>query len=120
MVKYIWHNSKKILLCDYSNCKTIEEQLKVLQESEDAILQANLPYLDLTNFSHAKATKEFMSKAKEVAKNTGHLMKKGAIVVYDMSIARRILLDTYNALLGGGSKLKSFANMEDAMDYLTR
>lgn len=120
MVKYIEFKNKKILLTDYSKCNSVEEQIKVLKESEVILLRNNEKYLDLTNFTNASGTKEFMNEAKEFAKKTGHLMIKGALVIDDLSLAKKILLDVYNALIGEGKKLKSFSSVEEAKEYLVR
>ena len=120
MVKYIDYKGKKILVTDYSQCKTIEDQIKLLKESEVILLKDNKKYLDLTIFTNAKGTKEFMKESKEFAKKTGHLMIKGALVIDHLSMAKKILLDAYNVLLGEGSKLKSFSNIDDAKEYLVK
>ena len=117
MVKKIYHNSKEILLIDYSDCKTEEAMIENLLEAQETIIRDNKEYLQLTNLSGSYPTFNYMKKAKEIAKNTPKLARRRAIVGID-SPSRKVLLKGYNMIIGGKG-LTPFDSQEEALEWLS-
>ena len=50
-ITYIYHKGKKIMYCDYSDCKTVADTIKVLDEAREEYLKSNEDFLVLNDFS---------------------------------------------------------------------
>lgn len=118
MLKKINHQGKEILYVDYRGCKNEEEMIEILLEAQKTVIEDNKPYLQLTNLSNSYPTYNYISKAKQVAKETPKIAIKRAIVGID-SPARRVLLKGYN-LIVGGKGLQPFNTEAEALDWLVK
>jgi hypothetical protein len=117
-VSKIEHKNQEILFINYEGTSSEEDMIAILKESQKIIIEDNKEYLQLTNMKNAFATSGFMTEVKKVAKDTPKLAKKRAIVGVD-SPARKILLKTYNFILGSNA-MKTFDTIEEAKDWLVR
>ena len=115
-VKKIQYKGKEILCVDYSDCKNEEEMINNLLEAQKIIINDNKEYLQLTNLNGAYPTFNFMSKAKQIAKETPKLARKRAVLGID-SPARKILLKGYNMIIGNNA-LKPFDSEQKALEWL--
>ncbi len=113
--EWITHRGKRVL---YGDCKGLseEEMLAVIEKmAEMALESGESEVLTLLDLEGAFGTPHFMSEAKRIGNRTMHLIKKGAFIT-DVSVTKKILFQTYNALTGGKRKL--FQPGENALDWL--
>ena len=115
-VKKINHKGTEILFIDYEGTKSVEEMVEILKEAQKIVMADNKPYLQLISVIDVYVMKEYMVEAKKVAKDTPKLATKRAIIGIN-SIARKILLRSYNLILGKDAVVP-FDTLEDAMDWL--
>lgn len=114
-VSYIYHKGKKIMYCDYSQCKTIEQTIAVLNLAKREYLTSNEDFLVLNDFSNCVVSNEFMEKAREYGKELfDHRTPKTASI--GISGIKKILLGTYNLFVK--NKLLMFERKEDALNFL--
>jgi hypothetical protein len=116
-ISYIWHKGKKIMLCDYSQCKTKEETIKVLDLARNEYLKSNENYLVLNDFTGGVMSNEFMEKAKKYGKELfdARTPKTASIGISGM---KNVLLSTYNLFVK--NKLVFFDTKIEALDYLVK
>ena len=114
-VSYIYHKGKKIMYIDYSNCKTTEETLKVLEQVRQEYLKTNGMMITLSDFTGGYGSKEFMSKATQLGKElfNQRTSKTAAIGVTAM---KKVLINSYNMFVT--NKLHVFDAKEQALDFL--
>jgi hypothetical protein len=115
-VSRIRHREKEILFIDYAGCRNDHEMIEILKEAQKIIVTENKEYLQLISVINVFVTPEYMREAKKVAKETPKLASRRAIVGVN-SQARRILLQTYNLIIGVGA-VKPFSSIEEAKDWL--
>lgn len=116
-IKYINHKGKQVLYIDYSNCKTIEETLAVLELVKEEYLRTTGSILTLNNFEGAFGSSEYMKKANEYGKEifNARTAKNAALGVTGI---KKILLYGYNAVVR--DKIVPFDSKEEALDYLVK
>src|SRR5260370_5281403 len=83
-VRFIDHGGHRILLLDYSNCKSAAEMLKMI-EIRKAISKAQRPasLLTLTDATGAKFSHDVLTKIKEAAALERPVIKRAAVVGID-------------------------------------
>jgi hypothetical protein len=116
-VSFIQHKGKKILYADYSNCKTPQETIQVLEQTRNAYLGNNEMFLALNNFSNAPSNTEYMELAKKYAKEyfDNRNIKEAC---FGLSGIKSILLSAYNLVVK--NKVLNFNTKEEALDYLVK
>jgi hypothetical protein len=70
-------SGKKILLVDYSGCKSVD-LFQIFDIAKSVIVEANEPRLILTNFSDTFVTSSFVRYAETEAKKVNNLIFKNA------------------------------------------
>lgn len=114
-ITYIPHKGKQIMYIDYSQCKTVEQTLEVLEAVKREYEKTDGQILTLNNFEGAFGSSEYMKKANEYGKEifNKRTAKNAALGV---SGIKKILLHGYNAVVK--DKIKPFNTKEEALDYL--
>jgi hypothetical protein len=111
----ITYKGKEISYLDYRGMK-LEEIIKTIDEAAKSSLQENKRRLQLSNLTGVFAVPEFMEKVQEAGKKTKHLTIKSAVV--GITGAKKLLLNTYNALTG--ANLKAFDDEDSAKEWLVK
>jgi hypothetical protein len=116
-VSYIFHKGKRVMFIDYSNCKTIEDTLKVLEMVKNEYLKTNEMLITLNDFNGGFGSKEFMKRATELGKElfNKRTHKTAAIGVTGM---KKVLINSYNMFMT--NKLHIFDTKEEALDFLVK
>ena len=114
-IEFLSHKGEEVLYIDFSNCKTKEETITLLEASAEYYRKSPVPLLTLTNADKAKGSKEFMDLAKKLNKEIfDEKTKKGAII--GVQGLKRVLLQGYNLI--AKNKLSPFDTKVEALDYL--
>ncbi|MBN1925640.1 MAG: hypothetical protein JW798_07390 [Prolixibacteraceae bacterium] len=111
----IFHKGKKILLVDYSGCKTIAETIVLLNEVRDFFLASDENLVTLNDFSQAPVSNEFMELAKKYSKEVFDV-KTIKTASVGISGVKKILLAAFNMV--AKYKIMNFDNREEALEYL--
>ncbi|MBN1924966.1 MAG: hypothetical protein JW798_03955 [Prolixibacteraceae bacterium] len=116
-VSFIYHKGKKIIYADYSDCKTAEDTLKILEDTRKIYLSTTENFLALNNFTNGPVNNEFMEMAKKYAKEVfdARNIKEAC---FGLSSIKKILLIAYN--LVAKDKIVAFNTKEEALDYLVK
>jgi hypothetical protein len=114
---FIQYKGKKILYSDYSNCKTPQETIELLEQTRKLYLSTNENYLALNNFSNAPSNTEYVELAKKYGKE---LFDKRNIkeACFGLTPIKKILLSAYNLVVK--DKIISFDTKEEALEYLVK
>jgi len=114
---FIFHNGRKIIYSDYSNCKTPQETIEVLEKVRNFYLPLNERHLALNNFSNAPVSNEFLDLAKKYGKEVfdSRTLKESC---FGLSSMKKILLNVYNITVK--NKLVPFDTREQALEYLMK
>jgi hypothetical protein len=113
----IFHKGKKIYYSDWTNLKTTETALPVMNETSDFIVnlgQTNL--LEIIDAKGSFATPEVLKILKEINNKVKKYSKKKAFV--GLSSAQRVLLNTINMF--SGTQIHGFDDVEEAKDWLVK
>ncbi len=114
-VSTILHKGKKVVLMDYTKCKSKEELLQMLRESEDYVNAIPDKSLTLSDFTGIHGNSEFMSAAKKASKDTfDHKVEKAAAL--GVTGLKKVLLTGYNMI--AKNKVVPFDTKEQALDFL--
>ncbi len=116
-LSFINHKGRKILYIDYSNCKTTDETINVLNQVRDLYLTTTESYYTLNNFTNAPSNNEYMEVAKKYGKEIfdARTIKNTAI---GFNTVKKILLAAYNLTIK--NKLIAFDTREEALEYLAK
>lgn len=116
-LSFINHKGRKILYIDYSNCKTPQETINVLNKVRDLYLTTNESYYTLNNFTNAPSNNEYMDLAKKYGKEIfdARTLKNTAI---GFNPIKKIMLAAYNLVIK--NKLIAFDTKEEALEYLAK
>jgi hypothetical protein len=114
---FIQYKGKKILYSDYSNCKTPQETIHMLEETRKFYLSSDEKYLALNNFSNAPSNTEFMELAKKYGKELfdDRNIKEAC---FGLTTIKNILLAAYNLVVK--NKIIAFDTKEEALEYLVK
>jgi len=116
-ISYLHYKGKKIMLCDYSQCKTQEETIHVLNLARDEYLKSDENFLVLNDFTGGVMSNEFMNLARKYgAELFDKRTPKTASI--GITVMKRVLLSTYNVMVK--NKLMMFDNKIDAMEFLVK
>ena len=108
---------KRIVLMDYTPCKSKGEMISTLKESEFYLNAIPGKSLTLSDFTGVHGNPEFMSAAKKASRNTfDHKVEKAAAV--GVTGLKKILLNGYNLI--AKNKIMPFDSREEAIDYLIK
>ena len=113
----IFHQGKKIYFSDWTNLKTPEQAIKVMNETSDFVVnlgQNNL--LEIIDAKGSYATSETLKSLKEINNKVKRFSKKKAFV--GLTNAQRIILNTIN--LFSGTSIVGFDDLEEAKDWLVK
>lgn len=114
-ISYIQHKGKKIMFIDYSQCKTIEQTLDVLEQVRKEYEKTDGQLLTLNNFEGAFGSSEYMKKASQYGKEIFN-KKTAKNAALGVTGIKKILLQGYNTIVK--DKIKPFDSKEEALDYL--
>jgi hypothetical protein len=114
---FIEYKGKKILYSDYSNCKTAQETIEILEQTRKIYLASDEMFLALNNFSNAPSNTEYVELAKKYGKE---LFDKRNIkeACFGLSGIKNILLSAYNLVVK--YKIVAFNTKEEALEYLVK
>jgi len=116
-ISYIYHKGKKIMFCDYSQCKTKEETIHVLDLARDEYLKTEENFLVLNDFSGGVMSNEFMDLAKQYGKELFDERTPKTVSI-GISGMKKILISTYNLFVK--NKLTCFDTKAEALEYLAK
>lgn len=116
-ISFIQHRGKKILYCDYSECKSAQDSVKFLEEVKKFYMANNEKFLCLNNFTAVPSSNEFMDLAKKYGKEVfdSQNLKEACI---GLSGIQKIMLSAYNLIVK--QKIFSFNTKEEALEYLVK
>jgi len=116
-VSYIYHKGKKIMIVDYTKCKSVQDTLDVLEKVRQEYLKSNEMLITLNDFRDAYGSNEFMQKANQLGKELfdKRTLKTAAIGVVGI---KKILVNAYNMFVK--NKLVMFNTKEEALDWLAQ
>jgi hypothetical protein len=116
-VSYIMHKGKKVMIVDYTKCKSTQETLDVLEKVRQEYLKTNEMIISLNDFREAYGSNEFMKRAQALAKEVfdKQTLKTAAIGVNGI---KRILVNAYNVFVK--NKVYIFNTKEEALDWLVK
>jgi hypothetical protein len=114
---FIEYKGKKILYSDYSNCKTPQETIIVLEQTRQIYANSTEMYLALNNFTNAPSNTEYMELAKKYAKEffDNRNIKEAC---FGITGIKSILLSAYNLVVK--NKIIAFNSKEEALEYLVK
>jgi len=113
---FIYHNNKKVLFVDYSNCQTTNEMIKLLNEVKELYENSSRPFLALNDFTNTFGSSEFMNAAKQHKELFDSKTIKTAVL--GITGLKKILLNGYNMFVQ--KKQAPFDTKEEALAYLTK
>jgi hypothetical protein len=116
-LSYINYKGKRILYVDYTQCKTTEEMLKVLEDVKKEYENTTHMFISINDFRGTFGSSEFMKRASQLGKE---LFDKRTLKTTVLGITgiKKILLNGYNALVK--NKLVPFDTKEEALEYLVK
>ena len=116
-LSFIHHNGKKVLYIDYSNCKTPQETVAVLEQVRNEYLRTTENYLTLNNFTNAVSNNEYMDLVKKYGKEVfdARTVRNAGL---GLTGIKKILLSAYNITVK--NKLIPFDSREEALEFLTK
>lgn len=114
-LKVITHNRKQVLFVDYTQCKSQEDMISLLDRAVAYYKKSPTSLRILSDYTDAYGGIEYMSKLKNYAKELGDKTDKAAVIGIDG--LKEILLKGYNMV----SKKQTipFRNKIQALNYLT-
>ena len=115
-VEWLNHNSKRILLADYSNLKG-DDLMVVFNRSKSTQEKAGKDVLLIVDFTGAKANNEIVAALKKAGKELDKDMKKTAVI--GLAPLHRIFYNGYIQVTGQGYKTKVFQKREESLDWIT-
>ena len=115
-VEWLNHNSKRILLTDYSNLKG-DDLMVVFNRSKSTQEKAGKDVLLIVDFTGAKANNEIVAALKKAGKELDKDMKKTAVI--GLAPLHRIFYNGYIQVTGQGYKTKVFQKREESLDWIT-
>lgn len=112
---FIHHKGRKILYIDYTQCKSLDEMLTVLDSVRELYEKSNESFYVINDFTGAYGSSEFLNKAKELgAKLFSKKTKKSAIL--GVTGIKKILVQAYNMVVK--HKIVLCDSKLEALDYL--
>lgn len=118
-VKWIEHKEKKILFVDYSNVKSKEKMIEILEEFHSIIGDRNKPlnrFLILSDVTKAITGSFFFEEAKRLGLLNESKLDKSAIL--GASGLKGVMLKYYNMTVKPDNHAAPFDTKEQALDYL--
>jgi hypothetical protein len=109
-------SGKKIMIVDYSGCKTPELMIQVYDESVKFVLDKNKPYLILAKFTGSYITRPFIHHIEKEGTRIWHLVKKSAFI--GMNNPKQMILKTFN--MEKNFSDYSFNSEDEAINFLWR
>jgi hypothetical protein len=116
-ISYIYHKGKKIMFCDYSQCKTKEETIQVLDLAREEYLKSNESFLVLNDFSGGIMSNEFMDLARKYGRELFDERTPKTVSI-GISGMKKVLVSTYNLFVK--NKLTFFDTKAEALEYLVK
>jgi hypothetical protein len=116
-ISYIYHKGKKIMFCDYSQCKTAEATIRVLDLAREEYLKSDEQFWVLNDFTGGVVSNEFMDKAKQYGKELfdARTPKTASLGITGI---KKIFVSTYNLFVK--NKLILFETKAEALDFLVK
>jgi hypothetical protein len=116
-ISYLHYKGKKIMFCDYSQCKTAEETIHVLNLAREEYLKSDEHFLVLNDFTGGVMSNEFMNLARKYGTELfdKRTPKTASIGITGM---KKVLLSTYNVMVK--NKLMMFDKKIEAMEFLVQ
>jgi len=114
---YTTYKGKKILLIDYTKCKTTQDTINVLEMVKKEYESSTEKIIALNDFTGAASNNEYMELAKKYAKELfdAKTLRNACLGVTGI---KKILLSAYNLVVK--NKLMPFDTKEEALEYLIK
>ncbi len=113
----IFHENKKIYYSDWTNLKTPEHAVAVMNETSDFIMQnGQRNLLEIVDVTGSFATQETLKALKEVNNKVKGYSRKKAMV--GLTKSQRIILNTINMF--SGTNIQGFDDIEVAKNWLVK
>ncbi len=114
---WIEHKGKKILYLDFRNCKTEDELLQVLAESQAFILATTGSVVTLSNYEGVSVTTGFLNRLKELGKRAVQNQRIEKLALLGITEMKSVLVQGYlNAT--GQKNMRTFNSEQEALDWL--
>ena len=115
-LSYLTHKGKRILFVDYTNCKTVEEMVKVLDDVRKEYEKSPGNILAINDFTGTFGSSDYLNAAKKHQKLFDEKTLKSAVL--GITGIKKILLNGYNAFVS--KKQVPFDTKTDALEYLVK
>lgn len=113
----IFHENKKIYYSDWTNLKTPEQAIEVMNETSDFIVQnGQKNLLEIVDVTGSFATQDTLKALKEINNKVKGYSKRKAMV--GLSKSQRIILNTINIF--SGTTIQGFDDVESAKNWLVK
>ena len=112
-LEHLYYKGKEIIYSDYRGMED-DEVVAVATDIVAYLLKLNRPTLQLTNIEGVFFTPKVLTALTTLAPKVEHLIVKDAVI--GIKGAKRILFQTYNAIIQGNAK--AFDDEEAAKDWL--
>ncbi|MCP4678256.1 MAG: hypothetical protein GY854_22630 [Deltaproteobacteria bacterium] len=119
MIEWIKHQNMDILYLDLRGLseEDVVEHFHFFKKMVlDEVQKGNVEVRYLANFMGGAALPAIVQAVQDAAKETKQYVKKGAIVVDTVSVAKRVLMQAYNAATGGNRAI--FKDEAEAKEWL--
>ena len=116
-IENIIYKGKAFLYLDYRALKTDQELVAFILEIQSLVLAKEEPFVQLTDLRGVALTKAFLETLRKAARETPKIARKRAVLGLD-SLAKQVLLKSYNATVKGEGPVRSFDNKEEALEWL--
>lgn len=114
-VSYINYKNRKVLFIEYSDCKNVEDTLKILDDIKDEFFKTSGTWLTMHDLSNGFGSTEFMKKADHYVK-TYYNSRPARNAGFGASGLKKILIQGYNRF--AKDKIVLFNTKEEALEYL--
>lgn len=116
-ISYINYKGKRIMMIDYTKCKTSPEMIQLLEQVADEYRKSGEKFLTVNDFTGNFGNDDFMKRAKELGPEVfDEKTLKSAIL--GITGVKKILLLAYNKFVK--NKLVPFETKEEALEYLVK
>lgn len=119
-VKTLFHQGKEIIYIDFRGCETDEEMIAVVREAQAWVFREMRPFLQLTDLRGVFITKAYMDELRIVVQETPSLATKRAVLGMQTTVARKMLLGSYNFARRDVGEVTPFDTKEAALDWLVQ
>lgn len=114
---WVEHKGRKIIYLDFRECKSEDELLQVLAESEKLITGTSGVVWAVSNYEGVAVTAGFLNRLKEMGKRAVQSQRIEKLALLGITQMKNILVQGYlNAT--GQKNIRTFNSEKEALDWL--